>query len=368
MTESKKPKKSVAVGMSGGVDSTIAIHLLRENGYDVSGITMSFWDDDCFKADKKLFTAGCFTPLEKGRLKNIKSLAKTLGIAHHTVNLQREYKKCVIDYFTATYLKGKTPNPCVMCNKFIKFGAFFKTALKEGVKADYFATGHYARVGYSKMAKRFVLKKAIDKKKDQTYFLWAISQDILSKLIFPLGNQTKEQTFKLARKLGLKMFDDEKESQDFIPSDSYVALFRGHKFRSGDIVDTDGKKVGTHKGIIYYTIGQRKGLGIGGVKEPLFVKRIDAKNNLIIVCKKHELFSREMTLTDVNWVSVAEPRTKISAKVKIRQQHTPARAEIFVIGKGRVRVVFDKPQLSITSGQSAVFYKNDLLLGGGIIE
>ncbi len=362
-----KSQKTVAVGMSGGVDSTIAIHLLQEKGYDVSGITMSFWDDDCFKADKKLFTVGCFTPLEKDRLKNIKSLARDLHIAHHTVNLQKEYRKCVLDYFVATYIKGKTPNPCVMCNKFIKFGAFFNTALRQGVKADYFATGHYARVSYNKTAKRYVLKKAVDVKKDQTYFLWAISQDILSKLIFPLGNQTKQQTFKLAKKLGLKMFDEEKESQDFIPPECYKALFKDKKFESGDIVDTDGKKVGTHKGIIYYTIGQRRGLGIGGIKEPLFVKRIDAENNLIVVCGKDELYSKEMDLTDVNWVSITEPSGKISARVKIRQQHEPAMADIFPQPNAKAKVIFEKPQLSITSGQSAVFYKNEVLLGGGII-
>ncbi|MBT6715125.1 MAG: tRNA 2-thiouridine(34) synthase MnmA [Elusimicrobiaceae bacterium] len=362
-----KTNKTVAVGMSGGVDSTIAIALLQEKGYKVSGITMSFWEEATFVEDKAVFTAGCFTPLEKGRLENIKKLCAKFGIAHHTIDLQKEYKKCVLDYFTSTYTKGKTPNPCVMCNKFIKFGAFFKTALKQGVDAKHFATGHYARVGFSRKENRFVLKKALDKQKDQTYFLWALSQDILSKVIFPLGNMTKKETFAMAKKLGLKMFDEKKESQDFIPPSAYKALFKGKKFEVGDIVDTSGKKVGTHKGIIYYTVGQRRGLGIGGILEPIFVKRIDAKNNLIVVCKKEELYSCEMNLCDVNWVSINEPKGKIVAKIKIRQQHLPATADIFPMPNNKAKVVFKKPQLLITSGQSAVFYKGDILLGGGII-
>jgi tRNA-specific 2-thiouridylase len=282
------------------------------------------------------------------------------------LDCRQEYKKVVIENFRNEYKEGRTPNPCVWCNAYIKFGVLPLTARKSGITFDKFATGHYANIVFNNSLNMHQLCKAKDTIKDQTYFLYRLNQNILSETIFPLGELTKEQVREIAKKIKLSVAE-KPDSQDFYCGD-YNDILQ-FPATPGNILDKTGKVLGKHTGIWNYTIGKRKGLGLsGGTKDPLYVIYILAKQNVVVVGTKEDLYSSSLMARKVTWGSIPVPKESIEARVKIRQQHSPAKAVITPIGIEKAKVEFEEPQMSITAGQSAVFYKDDVVLGGGIID
>jgi len=374
----------VAVGMSGGVDSTVAAFLLKQKKYDVIGITMKIWDGPPHSGVKK---NGCYGPGENDDIKDAAQAAKMMKIRHYIINLTKEYKKDVLKYFCSEYEKGRTPNPCVVCNTKIKFDQLLIKAFKSGIKFDYFATGHYARLrreilnhksqipnklqsvppvgGWSIKSKIFYqLLKAKDKIKDQSYFLYRLKQNQLKKIIFPLGDKTKQEVRQIAQKNGFIYYNRKKESQNFIEADNYFSLLPvGQK---GQIIDYQGNVLGKHQGISHYTIGQRKNLNISGLREPYYVLEINAKKNIIIVGPKEFSYSKTAKIKNINWIIGPKIIKKKIIEAKIRYGTKPAKCKISIKGK-MVILNFIKPQFAITPGQSAVFYSGDKLLGGGTI-
>ena len=361
-------KERVALGMSGGIDSTMGALLLMDMGYEVTGITMSIWDPAI--PIKESTKSGCFGPGEADDLEAARKACSQLGIEHHIIKLQQEYKGKVLDYFCSTYLDGKTPNPCIFCNQRMKFGFLPQRAREMGISFDWFATGHYVRKDYDETTRRWQIKKALDLSKDQSYFLAFLAQDQIKSTLFPLGALRKEEIRDFARARGYEYLTTKKESQDFLETDDYSVLFAANTFGPGEIVDESGKQLGTHRGLIHYTIGQRKNLGLSGMPEPYYVTKIDAVQNRVVVGPKELLFQDRLLATDLNWVSISGLDAPLKASAKIRLGHdaapcliTPRETE----GKQSLELVFDEPQLSITPGQAVVLYQDDLLLGGGII-
>jgi len=355
-------KGKVIVGMSGGVDSSVAAALLKEEGYEVTGVTMKIWDGGTIP--KAGAHHACYGPGEEEDIKDAQKVAEILGIPFHIVDLKQEYKTDVLDYFFNEYLSGRTPNPCVVCNRKVKFNALVERARANGIKFDYFATGHYAQLEYSKKWNRYLLKKAKDLNKDQSYFLYSLSQGQLGQTLFPLGDYTKEEVRKIARDSGLGI-NNKPESQDFITGD-YSFLFKG-AIRSGPILNKQGKILGEHKGIPFYTIGQRKGLGISA-RERLYVVSIEPKRNAIMVGTKDDLLEDELIASNLNWIAIEKLEKPIKVKAKIRYLHREAEAEIIPMDKEKIYVKFREPQMAITPGQSVVFYDGDIVVGGGVIE
>jgi tRNA-specific 2-thiouridylase len=356
----KKEKARVAVGLSGGVDSSMAAALLSQKGYQVYGITMEIFDGSVnFQEAAK---HACYGPGEKEDVEAAAAVCEKLKIPFQTIDLRQEYKSHVIDYFKAEYLKGRTPNPCVVCNQKLKFGFLIEKAQKAGLDFDYFATGHYARI--VKAANRFLLKRALDRSKDQSYFLYGLTAEQLARTFFPVGDFMKQQIREMARTLGFETAD-RMESQDFIDGGDYSILFDPDEFKAGDIVDTEEHVLGRHRGIIHYTIGQRRGLGVASHR-PLYVSRIDAAANRIIV-SHHENKSEGLVIDEVNLVGVDRIDEPLEVQVKIRLRHKEADATIYPPDKSQNKVIFKEPQLSVTPGQSAVIYADDTVLGGGII-
>jgi tRNA-specific 2-thiouridylase len=355
-------KTSVAVGMSGGVDSSVAAALLKENGYDVIGLSMEIFDGSV--TVKESNRHACYGPDEKEDIKTAASICKKLGMEFHVIDLRKEYRRYVIDYFRKNYLEGNTPNPCIVCNHRLKFGFLLEKAREAGVEFQFFATGHYARIEDS--GGRFLLKRATDLSKDQSYFLYALTPDQLSHTLFPLGGYTKREVRAMARSLGLESAD-RRESQDFISGGDYSPLFREEEVKEGEIVDENGTILGKHRGIIYYTVGQRRGLGIAS-EQPLYVTGIDAQDNRIVVGRKSDLASEGLIARDVNLIALDRIDRPYKVQAKIRLKHREADATIFSHNKGKLRLLFDEPQMAVTPGQSAVFYSGDTVLGGGIIE
>lgn len=357
---------TVAVGLSGGVDSAMAARLLLDKGYNVIGLTMSIWDDSI--PIKESTKSGCFGPGEADDLKAAQDISKRLGIEHHVIKLQTEYKDNVLNYFCSTYLDGKTPNPCLICNQKMKFGLLPLKAREMGLEFDYFATGHYARVEFNERHNRFQLKRAIDHTKDQSYFLSFIDQSQLSGVLFPLGSLTKVEIKELAKSVGFTDLAEKPESQDFLETDDYGVLFESDTFQQGDIVDIRGKVLGKHRGLIHYTIGQRKNLGIPGQTEPYYVIDIDIQNNRLVVGPQRYLFGIILKAARINWVSIEAPGRPFWTKAQIRLKHEAADCYVIPIDKRTAEVNFEKPQLSLTPGQGIVFYDKDVVFGGGIIE
>ncbi len=329
---------------------------------------MQIWDGALSIPDEG--RSGCFGPGEARDIDSARSLAAKLGIPHHVVPLAPEYSREVLDYFRDEYRAGRTPNPCVRCNRTMKFGLLLERARAMGIVFDQFATGHYARVEQNPDSKRWQLRRSLDEAKDQTYFLSRLSQDQLSQVVFPLGTLTKPEVKALARQIGWTDLAEKQESQNFVESRDYGVLFRDREPLPGPIVDTEGRVLGQHRGIIHYTVGQRKGLGIGGTADPLYVVRIDACSNTVVVGSYAALFTHRLTATDMNWISTEPPPLhprRIQAK--IRQQHKEAPATLQRAETGAsVEILFDAPQMSVTPGQVVVLYEGDLVLGSGLIS
>jgi len=361
INHSRHKRGKVAVGLSGGVDSSVAASLLKEKGFEVVGIIMEIFDGALeLTASEK---HSCYDPGEKEDIESAASVCKMLGIPFHTIDLRIEYRKEVIDYFRHQYLEGRTPNPCIVCNQRLKFGFLIEKAKKAGIDFEFFATGHYAKV--VKSGDRFLLKRSTDSEKDQTYFLYALTPDQLSRTLFPLGDYTKHQVRAMARDMGLKNAD-RPESQDFIAGRDYAVLFEKEEIQKGEIVDDSGTVLGTHKGIVHYTVGQRRGLGIPA-SQPLYVTKIDAEKNRIVVGSKEKLLAGGLIAGDLNFLSIQQLDRPITATVKIRLNHAGVEATISPNKNGSAKIEFLKPQEGVCPGQSAVFYSSDTVIGGGII-
>ncbi len=358
----KSEKIKVAVGLSGGVDSSVTAVLLKEKGFDVIGVSMRIFDGSIPMHRSKKHS--CYGPDEDQDIDSAASVCRKLGIPFHVIDLRKEFKNHVIEYFRNEYLDGRTPNPCIVCNHMIKFGLLPEKSIMAGIVFDLFATGHYARI--SEVGGRFLLKRPVDLLKDQTYFLYALTPDQLSRTLFPLGEYRKKEVKDIARSMGLRT-SDRPESQDFISGSDYTPLFRDREIRDGDIVDENGNVLGRHRGIVRYTIGQRKGLGLSSPR-PLYIIRIDAVENRIIVGEKEALLSKGLIVRVLNLIAIDELDRPYRVKVKIRLQHKEADAMLSPHKNNRAEILFDEPQMSVTPGQSAVFYLDDTVLGGGIIE
>ena len=358
-----KNKKRVLVAMSGGIDSSLAALILKKGGFDVVGATMKIWPKDkCLEYDGD--KSCCSISL----MEDAKQIAYKIGIPHYTFDMHEVFKKEVIDYFGNEYDKGRTPNPCIVCNQKIKFGYLLSKA--KGLGCDYIATGHYADIGYSNLKKRYYLKEGSDKAKDQSYFLAFISQDVLSHVIFPLARMTKAKARSLAKRHGLRVHD-KKSSQEicFVNGhySDYIQKNRGQELMEGNIINDRGEVLGRHKGIHLYTLGQRKGLGIA-YKEPLYVVGIDKKSNTITVCTKEEISKKIFTVKDLEWGLIDNMDRPVEAMCKIRYTHKKAKAVIDRVKRSRYRVTFNERQIIPTPGQAAVFYRGDKILVAGWID
>jgi tRNA-specific 2-thiouridylase len=353
----------IAVGMSGGVDSSLAALLLKQEGHRVVGVTMEIFDG---AADRGPFPGhACYGPSERDDVRDAREVARFLGIEHHVIDLREAYRENVLGYFTGEYLKGRTPNPCTRCNPVVKFGFLLRQARQRGIPFERFATGHYARVQYDDDEKAFTLRRAVDRGKDQSYFLYGLPRDLLPGLLFPLGALTKAEVRKRARGAGLPVAERE-ESQDFIEGGDYTRLFDERLIRPGPIVDTGGKRLGTHRGIVHYTIGQRRGLGLSS-DEPLYVVGIDAPGNTVTVGPGDRLLADTLTAENINYLCASPPREPTRIAARIRHNHPPGAATLVPRGDNEAVVGFNDPQRAITPGQSVVFYRGDRVLGGGVI-
>jgi len=354
-------KKKVLVGMSGGVDSSVAAYLLKEQGYEVIGVTMQIWQDDEEFIEKE---GGCCS---LSAVADARRVANKIGIPFYVMNFKDAFKRNVIDYFVDEYMEGRTPNPCIACNKFIKFSSFLDKAMAMGI--DYVATGHYAII--EKQKDRYIIKKSEDDKKDQTYALYNLTQFQLERTLMPCGQYKKSEIREIAKNIGLRVYN-KKDSEEicFIPDNDHGRYIKNrfpNKVRQGNFVDKQGNVLGKHKGIVYYTIGQRKGLGIAFGK-PMYVVDINPFKNEVVLGTIEDLLNTELIAKDINYIPFDTLKEPMEVEAKIRYSQIPSKAIITPIDDSRVRVDFHEKQRAITKGQSVVFYKDDLLIGGGIIE
>jgi len=352
-------KRTVVVGMSGGVDSSVVAAMLQKQGFDVIGVYMKNWSQD-------VGDYGCTWAQDS---EDARKVANVLGIPFYVWNFEKEYYKKVVEYFLKEYKAGRTPNPDVMCNKEIKFKVFLKKALDLG--ADFVATGHYAKVRYQKSDNSYHLLKGVDPGKDQSYFLYTLNQEQLSKSMFPIGGYKKSQVRELARKFQLPNHA-KKDSQGvcFIGNIDFREFLKMHlRAKAGEIVSVSGEKVGKHTGLPYYTIGQREGIGIGG-SGPYYVVEKNLKTNKLIVTNNPDdkkLWRKKFTVSEVTW-TVTEPKFPLKTGVSIRYHHPDYPALLTKAKADKINIEFATPQRAITAGQSAVFYHNDELIGGGVID
>ncbi len=368
-------KKKIVVAMSGGVDSSVALGVLNEEGYDCTGISMQLWDYAAKEESREDTLAG--TGATGGSccsLEDIavaRSVADALGLPFYVLNMEAPFEREVVEYFVESYLDGNTPNPCIKCNEVLKFDVLLKKAL--GLGADALATGHYARI--EKCGDRYRLLKGIDEEKDQSYFLFTMTQFQLAHIRFPLGSMTKAETREAARRLGLKNSEKE-ESQEicFIEESGYGEFIKertGRNIKGGDIVDPEGVVIGAHTGFYNFTIGQRKGLGLSD--GPYYVTKVDATENRVTVSKEEGLYSRALIATGINWIDSEAEKAALSAKglggirVKIRYRHSGAEAVARLEESGRLIVDFREAQRAVAEGQAIVLYRGEEVLGGGWI-
>jgi tRNA-specific 2-thiouridylase len=355
-------QKKVFVAMSGGVDSSVTAAILLEEGYDVAGITMQLWDADCPETGEG--SAGCCS---SAAVEDARSVACKLGIPFYVVNFRRIFEEKVIGYFTAEYRRGRTPNPCIACNRNIKFQALLEKALDMG--ADYIATGHYARLGFSMEYGRCIVRRPLDRKKDQTYVLYGLTQHQIAHTLMPLGEYTKDQVRGKAADLGLPVAD-KTESQEicFVTDDNYRNFLRDKEvdFRPGPFINMAGGVIGQHKGIPFYTIGQRRGLGIAA-GERIFVVKIDPERNTVTLGPEENIMGTDLVADDVNMVLYEILTGPLEVEAQIRYNGKPAPATVTPLPDGSISVHFHQPQRSITPGQAVVFYLGDCLVGGATI-
>ena len=350
----------VLIAMSGGVDSSVAAFLMKEQGCQCIGATMKLFHNEDIGV-KRTKTCCSLEDVEDAR-----SVAFRLGIPYYVFNFSDDFKGQVIDRFIAAYERGATPNPCIDCNRYLKFERLYERARILG--CDAIVTGHYARIEQENG--RWLLKKSLDESKDQSYVLYSLTQEQLAHTRLPLGAMHKSETRRIAEEQGFYNAD-KPDSQDicFVPDGDYagfIARFTGHDCHAGDFVDEDGHVLGRHKGIVHYTVGQRKGLGIAA-DAPLYVKQIDAASNRVVLSGNESLFSRELTANDFNWIAYDVPPRELCATARVRYHQREQAATVTVLGDGRVHLVFDEPQRAITPGQAIVLYDGDTVLGGGTI-
>lgn len=353
--------KKALIAMSGGVDSSVAAKLVSDMGYECIGCTMKLYNND----DGNISCEHTCCSIDD--VEDARSVAAKLGMPYFVFNFIDDFKKVVIDKFVHSYESGMTPNPCIDCNRYMKFDALYQKAKILG--CDYIVTGHYARIEYD--GEQYYLKKAIDETKDQSYVLYSMTQSQLAQTIFPLGNLLKSETRQIAKANGFRN-SEKADSQDicFVPDGDYASVIEhvtGRRSTEGYFVDTEGNIIGKHKGIINYTIGQRKGLGISSVK-PMYVCKIDPETNTVVLGYENDLYSRKAIVNDFNWISGKVPEESFRCKVKIRYRQKEQWATVTPIAHDSVRILFDEPQRAITPGQAAVLYNEDLVIGGGVIQ
>jgi tRNA-specific 2-thiouridylase len=358
-------QKKIVVAMSGGVDSSVAAALLKEQGYEVIGVTMKLFSlpkDYCTSENLRSCCGWKAT-------EDAHRVAIHLGISHYVVDFRDQFDKSVIKDFCGEYSKGSTPNPCIRCNQYIKFDFLMKRL--KAFEADYLATGHHARVEYDTQSELYLLKKGKDRKKDQSYFLYPIKQKQLSRTLMPIGNFTKEEVREKAQKLGLSVAQRH-ESQEicFIPDNDYVRFLRQRipkAFRSGPIVDRKNRVLGQHEGIAHFTIGQRKGMGIAA-SQPLYVLSMQSDTNTIVVGPSDQLYEKALLASQVNLISRAKITKPLMVRAKIRYKHKEAKALLTPLDTDQILVEFEKSQRAVTPGQAVVFYDRNVVVGGGIID
>lgn len=356
-------KKKVAVGMSGGVDSSVAAYLLKEQGYDVIGVTMQIWQDEDPLAQAE--NGGC---CGLSAVDDARRVADRLGIPYYVLNFKREFKENVIDYFMDEYMHARTPNPCIACNRYVKWEALLNRARELG--CDYIATGHYARVVQLDNG-RYALKKSATDRKDQTYALYNLTQEQLAHTLMPVGEYEKEQIREIAARIGL-LIANKPDSQEicFIPDNDYAGYIEresGKTFPKGNFVDLEGNVLGTHKGIIHYTIGQRKGLGLS-MGSPVFVVDIRPETNEVVIGSNLDTFHDSLYAGKVNLMSVDALEGEREVVAKIRYSHKGAPCRIKMVDEDTVLCKFEEPVRAITPGQAVVFYDGDIVLGGAVID
>jgi tRNA-specific 2-thiouridylase len=365
------PELPIAVAMSGGVDSSTVAALLARQGRTVVGLTMQLWNQRRLPALAVEGASGRCCSLDD--VYDARRVAEQIGIPYYVLNFEREFEERVVRPFVDEYLAGRTPIPCTLCNNFIKFARFLEMA--DAVGARHIATGHYARIRRDAASGRWQLLRGADSSKDQTYFLFGLTQAQLARTLFPLGDLAKTEVRALAREMGLSVAE-KNDSQEicFVPNGDYAAFLAAYLAESGapaapaagDIVSTDGRRLGEHQGVHHFTVGQRRGLGIAA-GEPLYVISTDARSQRVLVGANDELLRERLRVREVNWIAIENLTAPLRAEVKIRNKHAAAPATLQPAGDG-IEVVFDNPQRAVTPGQAAVFYQGDLVLGGGWIE
>lgn len=355
-------KEKVVIGMSGGVDSSVAAYLLKEAGYDVIGVTMQIWQEESVQTQEE--NGGC---CGLSAVDDARRVAQMLEIPYYVMNFRKEFKENVMDYFVAEYLQGHTPNPCIACNRYVKWEALLDRSMEIG--ADYIATGHYAQVEELPNG-RFTLRKSATDAKDQTYALYNLTQEQLSHTLMPVGQYTKDEIRKIASDIGL-LVANKPDSQEicFIPDNDYASFIEENtdkKIEEGNFVDLEGNIIGRHKGITHYTIGQRKGLNLS-MGKPVFVVEIRPETNEVVIGDNSDVFGDRLQCNHINFMSIPDLEDEMEVIAKIRYSHKGAKAKIRKVDKDIIECVFEEPQRASTPGQAVVFYDGEYVVGGGTI-